>query len=77
MQKIKILELFGGIGAPRKALERLGYKVESTYVEIDKYAVQSYNAIYNENNDIVSVTDFSGINKQYDLLFHGSTLPIN
>ena len=37
---IKILELFGGIGACSKALERLGieYKIVD-YVEIDKYAV--------------------------------------
>lgn len=28
-RKIKILELFGGIGAPRKALENLGYKIKS------------------------------------------------
>ena len=34
-RKIKILELFGGIGAPRKALENLGYKIKSIdYVEI-------------------------------------------
>lgn len=26
-RKIKILELFGGIGAPRKALENLGYNM--------------------------------------------------
>ena len=37
---IKIIELFGGIGACSKALERLGidYKIVD-YVEIDKYAV--------------------------------------
>lgn len=47
---LKVLELFGGIGAPRKALERLGINIEVVdYVEIDKYAVASYNAIYNEN----------------------------
>ena len=33
---IKILELFGGIGAPRKALMNLGVDVKSIdYVEID------------------------------------------
>ena len=37
-RKIKILELFGGIGAPRKALENLGYKIKSIdYVEIFCY----------------------------------------
>ena len=35
---IKILELFGGIGACSKALERLGIEYEiADYVEIDKY----------------------------------------
>lgn len=43
---IKILELFGGIGACSKALERLGidYKIVD-YVEIDKYAVASFNML--------------------------------
>ena len=40
-EKLKILELFGGIGAPRKALQRLGIEHEVVdYVEIDKYAVE-------------------------------------
>lgn len=44
---MKILELFGGIGACSKALKNLGidYKIVD-YVEIDKYAVKSFNAIY-------------------------------
>ena len=37
--KIKILELFGGIGACSKAFEKLGIPYELVdYVEIDKYA---------------------------------------
>lgn len=70
--KIKVLELFGGIGAPRKALENLGLTVESDYVEIDKYAVNSYNAIFDENEIISDVCEFSGIGKKYNLLIHGS-----
>ena len=35
---IRILELFGGIGACTKALERLGFPHEiADYVEIDKH----------------------------------------
>ena len=46
MKNIKVIELFGGIGACTKALKRLGFDVEiADYVEIDKYAVKSYNAI--------------------------------
>lgn len=44
----KILELFGGIGAPRKALENLGFDIKSIdYVEILPHAVMAYNAIFN------------------------------
>lgn len=50
MRKLKIIELFGGIGACSKALERLGIDYEiADYVEIDKYAVKSFNAIHNTN----------------------------
>ena len=46
---IKILELFGGIGAPRKALINLGISHKSIdYVEIDEKAVRSYNAMFHE-----------------------------
>ena len=46
MSKLKVLELFGGIGACSKALERLKIDYEVVdYVEIDKYAVKSFNAI--------------------------------
>ncbi len=42
---LQILELFGGIGSPRIALINLGIDVKSIdYVEIDKKAVDSYNA---------------------------------
>lgn len=44
---VKILELFGGIGAPRKALENIGVDIKSIdYVEILPYAVQAYNCIF-------------------------------
>lgn len=45
-QKIKIIELFSGIGAQVAALKRLGVNYEVVGIsEIDKYAIQSYNAI--------------------------------
>ena len=48
--KLKVLELFAGIGACSKALERLGIEHEIVdAVEIDKYAVKSFNAIHNTN----------------------------
>ena len=46
MQKIKIIELFSGIGAQVAALKRLGLDYEVVGIsEIDKYAIQSYEAI--------------------------------
>ena len=46
MEKLKVLELFSGIGACSKALERLGIDYEIVdSVEIDKYAVKSFNVL--------------------------------
>ncbi len=47
MEKLTVNELFSGIGAQRKAFERLGIPHEVVGVsEIDKYAIQSYEAIF-------------------------------
>ena len=59
MDKIRLLELFGGIGACTKAFERLGIDFEvADYVEIDKYAVKSYNAIHGTNFEPQDVTQW-------------------
>ena len=67
MEELKILELFGGIGAIRKAFERqnIPHKVVD-YVEIDKYAVASYNAMFNENFEPQDITTW---NKDIDVDF--------
>ena len=71
---IKLVELFGGIGAVRKALERENIEFESVgYVEIDKNACKSYNALYNENYSPMSVCDYHLPEEQIDLLVHGSS----
>lgn len=69
---IQILELFGGIGSPRIALRNIGIPVKSVdYVEIDKKAVQSYNAIF--ANDLHYKTQsVIGWNLKPDILIHGS-----
>ena len=70
--KIKILELFGGIGACSKALERLGIDYEiADYVEIDKYAVKSFNAIHNTNFEPQDICKWDK-NIKVDLIMHGS-----
>lgn len=44
---LKLLELFGGIGAPRRALELCGYNLKSIdYVEVLPYAVMAYNEMF-------------------------------
>jgi DNA (cytosine-5)-methyltransferase 1 len=70
MYVIKILELFGGIGAPRKALINLGIDHKSIdYVEIDEKAVRAYNAMYDHLHKPQSVV---GWNLCPDILVHGS-----
>lgn len=71
-QTIKILELFGGIGASRAALRNLGIPVKSIdYVEIDEKAVRSYNAMF-KNDMHQKVQDVRGWNLKPDILVHGS-----
>jgi DNA (cytosine-5)-methyltransferase 1 len=49
---ITVNELFSGIGAQRKALERLGINHEVVGIcEIDKYAIQSYEAIFGKTKN--------------------------
>ena len=72
MNKLRILELFGGIGACSKALERLGIDYEIVdYVEIDKYAVKSFNAIHNTNFEPQDICKWNK-DIEVDLIMHGS-----
>lgn len=71
-QKIRVLELFGGIGACSKALERLEIPYEiADYVEIDKYAVASFNAIHGTNFLPQDITKWDK-DIPVDLIMHGS-----
>lgn len=67
---IQILELFGGIGSPRKALINLGvsHKVID-YVEINEKMVRAYNALYDNR---YKPQDVRGYNLKPDILIHGS-----
>ena len=69
---IRLLELFGGIGACTKAMERIGVEFEVVdYVEIDKYAVASYNAIHGTHYDPQDIQKWDK-NVEVDLIMHGS-----
>ena len=65
---LRVTEAFGGIGAQRRALQALGIPFEVVeYIEIDKYAVTSYNAIYGENFEPMDITQLERL-KPTDLL---------
>lgn len=67
---MKILELFGGIGAPRKALINLGIQHKSIdYVEFNEKAVRSYNAMFDNS---YAAQDVRGYDLRPDILVHGS-----
>lgn len=72
MEKLKVLELFSGIGACSKALERLGIDFEIVdSVEIDKYAVKSFNAIHNTTFEPQDICKWDK-DIEVDLIMHGS-----
>ena len=55
---VRLIELFAGIGAQAKALERLNIPFEHwKAVEIDKYAIASYNAVHGTNFTTSSICD--------------------
>lgn len=56
-KKIRLIELFAGMGTQAQALNRLGVDFEHHYVcEFDKYAIQVYNAIHGTNFETTDVT---------------------
>lgn len=72
MEKIKVLELFGGIGACTQALKRCYVPHEVVdYVEIDKFAVKSYNAMNGTNYEPQDITKWDK-DLDVDLIMHGS-----
>lgn len=69
---IRLLELFGGIGACSAAFDRLGipYTI-ADYVEIDKYAVKSYNSMHNTNFEPQDISKWDK-DIEVDVIMHGS-----
>lgn len=57
-KKIRLIELFAGIGSQAKALRNLGADFE-TYrvVEFDKYAITSYNAVHGTQFTVSDIRD--------------------
>jgi DNA (cytosine-5)-methyltransferase 1 len=70
---MKVLELFAGIGSCSKALKNLGIKVDYVdVVEIDKYAIKSFNVIHNTNYEPQDITEWNKNIEDIDLIMHGS-----
>ena len=59
-KKIRLIELFGGIGSQAKALKNIGADFEHyKLVEFDESAIKSYNAVHGTNyatNDITKIS---------------------
>lgn len=71
-EPLKVLELFAGIGACSKAFERLNIPHEIVdAVEIDKYAIKSFNAIHGTNFTPQDITKWDK-DIDVDLIMHGS-----
>ena len=71
-KNIRVLELFAGIGACSKALERMNLEpIIVDAVEIDKYAIKSFNAVHDTNFAVQDVTTWNKDIK-VDLITHGS-----
>jgi DNA (cytosine-5)-methyltransferase 1 len=57
---MRVLDLFSGIGGFHLGLERAGFKVESYFSEIDKYAIDVYSNNFKNATYVGSVTDVRG-----------------
>lgn len=70
---MRILELFAGIGACSKALKRIGIDIEIVdAVEIDRYAIKSFNAIHGTDFEVQDIKEWNKDLKDIDLITHGS-----
>lgn len=69
---MRIIELFAGIGACSKALKRIGVNLKIIdAVEIDKYAMASFNAIHGTNFETQDITEWNKDFKDIDLITGG------
>lgn len=73
IEEIKVLELFGGIGAIRKAFirQKIPYRIID-YVEVDKNCVKSYNALYGEDFKPQDIVKYHPPDERIDFVMHGS-----
>jgi site-specific DNA-cytosine methylase len=70
MPPVRMVELFAGIGAVRKAMTNLGIPHTSVMSEIDRWAVKSYNAIHGETENLGDISKIPKL-PECDLLVYG------
>jgi DNA (cytosine-5)-methyltransferase 1 len=59
--KVRLIELFAGIGSQAMAMKRLGVPFEHyRVVEFDKYPIASYNAIHGTDFPTMDITKIKG-----------------
>ncbi len=74
-KSLKIVELFGGIGAPLLALNYLGVPTDVVdYIEIDKYAYEGYNSMHGSQEIARDIKEYSPTypKGEIDIMFSGS-----
>ena len=73
IEEIKALELFGGIGAIRKAFirQKIPHRIID-YVEVDKNCVKSYNALYGADFKPQDIVKYYPPDERIDFVMHGS-----
>ncbi len=60
-KRIRLIELFAGIGSQYAALKRIGANVESwRCIEWDKYAMASFNAVHGTNYEPTDICSLKG-----------------
>lgn len=73
---MKFIDLFSGIGGFRSGLEKNGHECIG-FAEIDKYAIQSYKALYDTENeiefgDISKIENLQELSNDVDIVVGGS-----
>ena len=73
IEEINVLELFGGIGAIRKAFirQKIPHRIVD-YIEVDKNCVKSYNALYGADFKPQDIVKYHPPDERIDFVMHGS-----